>query len=178
MLIKLGGRLKIPVEELENIDGGTSVYRDTARNEMCVKIKISVFLIFLYFYIFFAKCWRKSADSARAKGDVAALPCHTIVHEIAHAVNQFLGIEREDNGQNSGEVSKPCLCFLEKPFSVAQPFEEAGFALECLVFGGILNLLGTDHETNVKGLRYGIQITNHLWTSNNYSVWPRKWRTV
>jgi hypothetical protein len=46
MLIKLGGRLKISVEELENIDGGTSVYRDTARNEMCVKIKISVFLIF------------------------------------------------------------------------------------------------------------------------------------
>jgi hypothetical protein len=102
----------------------------------------------------------------------------TIVHEIAHAVNQLLRIERDDNGQNSGEASKPCLCFPEKPFSVAQPFEEAGFALECLVFGGILNLLGTDHETNIKGLRYGIQIINHLWTSNNYSVWPRKWRTV
>jgi hypothetical protein len=151
---------------------GEQAYIGTQQETRCVLKSRSAFFFFL----------QNAGERARTQQERKAmwqpLPCHTIVHEIAHAVNQFLRIEREDNGQNSGEVSKPCLCFLEKSFSVAQPFEEAGFALECLVFGGILNLLGTDHETNVKGLRYGIQITNHLWTSNNYSVWPSKWRTV
>jgi hypothetical protein len=64
MLIKLGGRLKISVEELESIDGGTSVYRDTARNEMCVKIKISVFL---YFYIFLQNAGERARTQQERK---------------------------------------------------------------------------------------------------------------
>lgn len=68
MLIRLGERLKISVEELENIDGEPSVYRDTARNEMCVKIKISDF--------FLAKCWRRAQTQQERKAMWQPLPCH------------------------------------------------------------------------------------------------------
>lgn len=168
MLVRLGRRITMVVGKLESAYGTTEALVHEAQDEPWVQITLSKL---------FRKMLRKGSGLSKSERRCAGFfLAATVLHELAHAVHMILALERGEDVRSAEHAPEPCLYFPEMPDS--QHFSEVGYALECLAFGGTLDLQGDGDGEKIRCLRYGMQITNHISTDSDFPVDPRKWETI